>query len=62
MADERAADGLAQGAAATLDHRYEHDIPDWADRWLAAVERNRLQRRQRYRERRSFSSTAASSI
>jgi hypothetical protein len=48
----------------TLDWRYEHDIPDKADRWLAAVERQQAQRRQvRPRERRSFSgSTQASSV
>ncbi len=46
----------------TLDHRYENDIPDRADRWLAAVDRRQAQRRQRPRERRSFtSSTQASS-
>jgi hypothetical protein len=46
----------------TLDFRYEHDMPDRAQRWLNAVERNQLQRRPRHRERRvSFGSTAASS-
>jgi hypothetical protein len=34
----------------TLDYRYEHDIPDRAARWLAAVDR---------RERRSFGVTRA---
>jgi hypothetical protein len=45
----------------TLDWRYEHDIPDRADRWLAAVERQQAQRRQRPRERRSFSGSSQSS-
>jgi hypothetical protein len=45
----------------TLDYRYENDIPDRADRWLAAVERRQASRRQRPRERRSFNSTQASS-
>jgi hypothetical protein len=46
----------------TLDWRYEHDIPDRAERWLAAVERRLGQRRPRPRERRGFSgSTQASS-
>jgi len=43
----------------TLDHRWENDVPDRADRWLAAVEHRRLQQRRRRRERRSFSSTQA---
>jgi hypothetical protein len=47
----------------TLDYRHEHDLPDRADRWLAAVERRRAQRQQRPRERRSFSgSPQASSL
>src|SRR5262249_24545630 len=37
----------------SLDHRWENDIPDRADRWLKAVERNRQQRR--------FTTTASSS-
>jgi hypothetical protein len=47
----------------TVDLRYENDLPDRADRWLAAVARNQAQRRQRPRERRSFSgSTQASTL
>jgi hypothetical protein len=47
----------------TLDYRHEHDVPDRADRWLRAAERNQLQRRQRFRERRvSFSSTQSELI
>jgi hypothetical protein len=46
----------------TLDFRREHEVPDRAARWLAAVERRQAQRRQRPRERRAFSiSTQASS-
>jgi hypothetical protein len=46
----------------TLDFRREHDVPDGAARWLAAVERRQAQRRQRPRERRSVCvSTQASS-
>ena len=29
----------------TLDHRYEHDVPDRADRWLRVVERRQRERR-----------------
>ena len=36
----------------TLDKRYEFDVPDRAEKWIAAVERNQSQRRQRQRERR----------
>jgi hypothetical protein len=43
----------------TLDKRYELDMPDRADKWIAAVERNQAQRRQRQREYRSL--TAPSS-
>jgi len=46
----------------TVDLRYEHDVPDRADRWLAAVERRQLQWRTRPRGRRSFGSTQASSL
>jgi hypothetical protein len=46
----------------TLDHRFENDTPDRADRWLVAVERRQAQRRQRPRERRSFISTQASTL
>jgi hypothetical protein len=46
----------------TLDHRYEHDIPDRAERWLRAVERNQQARQQsRPRERRRSFVTQASS-
>jgi hypothetical protein len=38
----------------TVDFRYEHDIPDKADRWLAAVERRQAQQRQRPRVRLTF--------
>ena len=41
-----------------VDLRYEHDIPDRAERWLTAVERRQAQRRQRPRE---FNSTQVSS-
>jgi hypothetical protein len=30
----------------TLDYRYELDVPDRADKWLRAVERNQRERRQ----------------
>ena len=46
----------------TIDLRYENDLPDKADRWLRAAERNQMQRRLRPRERRSFSSIQSSSL
>ena len=46
----------------TVDYRYEHDLPDRADRWLSSVDRRQPQRRQHHRERRSFSPTQASSL
>jgi hypothetical protein len=46
----------------SLDHRYENDVPDRADRWLAAAERRQMQRRRRPWERRSFSATQVSSL
>lgn len=45
-----------------VDLRYEHDVPDRADRWLAAVERRQAQRRQRPRERRSFSGSTQAKL
>jgi hypothetical protein len=46
----------------SLDHRYENDVPDRAQRWLDAVER-RQRERPRHRERRvSFSSMRSSSL
>jgi hypothetical protein len=45
---------------ATLDWRYEHFVPDRAEKWLRAVERG-MRERLRYRERRSFSLTMQSS-
>jgi len=29
----------------TIDHRFEHDVPDRAERWLQAVERRQRERR-----------------
>jgi hypothetical protein len=40
----------------TLDWRYEYSVRDRAEKWLQSVERNRLQRHPRHRERRSFGS------
>src|SRR5262245_8892836 len=34
----------------TLDHRFENGLPDRAEKWLQAVQRNQAQRRQRPRE------------
>jgi hypothetical protein len=46
----------------TLDKRYEGDIPDRADKWLAAVERRQSKnRRPRPRERRNVCSVQSSS-
>jgi hypothetical protein len=47
-ADDRAEHELATrtaSRAATLDHRYEYDVPDRAERWLQAVERRQRERR-----------------
>jgi hypothetical protein len=47
----------------SLDYRYEHEVPDRAERWLQAVERRQAPRRQRPREHRSFSGpTQASTL
>jgi hypothetical protein len=46
--------------AATIDHRYENDVPDWAEKWLRVVDHN--QQRQRPQERRSLRSTQSSSL
>jgi len=39
----------------TTDYRFENDLSDTADHWLAAVERRQTKRRQRPRKPRSFS-------
>jgi hypothetical protein len=51
----------------TTDHRYEHELPDRAQRWLEAVERNRRARRRNQQHgqysmdlRRNISATAGS--
>ena len=41
----------------TLDYRYELDVPDRAEKWIAAVERNQRERRQP-----RFTTTASSSL
>jgi hypothetical protein len=47
----------------TLDYRHEHEVPDRADRWLAAVDQRQALRRQaRPRERRNFAPTQPSSL
>jgi hypothetical protein len=46
----------------SLDIRYEHDIRDRADRWLAAVERRQQAQRPHPRERQGFSVTQPSSL
>src|SRR5262245_27911136 len=52
----------------TTDHRFEHELPDRADKWLSAVERRQQRARARNREhgqqsfefRRPISITASS--
>jgi hypothetical protein len=44
-----------------LDWRYEHFVPDRAEKWLRAVERS-MRERPRYREQRSFGLTQPSSV
>jgi ABC-type phosphonate transport system ATPase subunit len=45
----------------TVDHRHEHDIPDKADRWLAAVNKDKKIIRHRPRERHTFSGSTQAS-